>query len=568
VFTIGEMARICGVSTKTLRHYEAEGLLRPARVDERNQYRYYSPDQVLPLRRILVLRELGLSLEAIRRLAQSGAIVDGDRLHAVLQERAEAIRREIAERQVQLERLAAAMAAESVVTHQPVTVKQVEAQRVVSIRRITPVAEIPKLLAEVRRQVSRPAGHLICLYHNPEFDPDEVDAEALCPVVEGGWLLPQAQVAALVHEEPGHEIGRSYERLYRWIEEQGFTPIAPPREVVLSELHAEHLVIEIQVPIERRLTVSLCYVGNGAYCYANSVAMVLQARGHDVDPGYIECLTAFAISAQWIETPDGRMPFFDAPCSAPDQGVNLALRSLGYRYTHRCGAADGQTALSELRELLAHGPVIAGPVDMGLLGYNPNHTYGRGSDHYVVVYAVEPDRVWLHDPAGYPHAVMTPADFLAAWQAESITYKMGPYSMWGRLERVAEPTADELFQMTDRQIATQLRQERERFGVENVGPATIRQLAAQAADQLPPPVRGHLGYFAFPVSARRCEDFARFYAPYDGERSILKARQARCFGLAQSELMAKDYAGLSRTLFDLADLEAQFQELTLSAVPH
>jgi DNA-binding transcriptional MerR regulator/effector-binding domain-containing protein len=252
VFTIGEMARICGVSTKTLRLYEAEGLLAPARVDAHNQYRYYSPDQVLPLRRILFLRELGLPLEAIRRLVREGAIADGDRLQAVLDERAETLRREIAERQAQLDRIAATLAAPTVPTQQPVMLKQVPAMQVVSVRRTVPVAAIPSLLAEARTLAGRPAGFPICLYHNPEFDPEQVDAEALCPVAEGGWTLPAAEVAAIVHTEPDHDVGRSYERLYTWIDEHGYTPVAPPREVFLSEPAVERLVIEIQCPIERR----------------------------------------------------------------------------------------------------------------------------------------------------------------------------------------------------------------------------------------------------------------------------------------------------------------------------
>lgn len=252
MFTIGEMARICGVSTKTLRLYEAEGLLVPARVDPQNQYRYYTPDQVLPLRRILFLRELGLALEAIRQLRQEGAITNGERLRAVLEDRAAAIRREIAGRQAQLDLIARALEEAAVPTHQPVVRKQVPAIQVVSVRREIPVREVPALVAEVRLLAGRPAGYPLCLFHNPEFDPEWVDVEALCPVAAGGWTLPAAEVAALVYTEPEHDPGRSYERLYAWIEAHGFAPLDPPREVILSEPNAERLVIEIQCPIERR----------------------------------------------------------------------------------------------------------------------------------------------------------------------------------------------------------------------------------------------------------------------------------------------------------------------------
>lgn len=253
MFTIGEMARICGVSAKTLRYYEAEGLLSPARIDAHNQYRYYSPDQVLPLRRILFLREMGLGVEVIRRLVEGGAITDPAGLQAVMEERAATLRREIADREAQLERIAALQVEQAVPTQQPVTLKEVPAMQVVSVRRVVSVDAIPDLLEEARRLAKgRPAGYSICLFHNPEFDPDQVDAEALCPVAEGGWTLPGAQVAAVIHEEPGHDAGRSYERLYAWVQEHGYTPVGLPRELFLSEPDAERLVIEIQCPVERR----------------------------------------------------------------------------------------------------------------------------------------------------------------------------------------------------------------------------------------------------------------------------------------------------------------------------
>lgn len=61
---IGELARHAGVTTRTVRHYEQLGLLRP---HERasSGYRYYSDIELARLRRIDQLKNLGLSLEEI-----------------------------------------------------------------------------------------------------------------------------------------------------------------------------------------------------------------------------------------------------------------------------------------------------------------------------------------------------------------------------------------------------------------------------------------------------------------------------------------------------------------------
>lgn len=66
--TIGHAARLAGVTTKALRHYDRIGLLRPAAVDPHNGYRRYLPEQVSRARLIRRLRELELPLDEIRRL--------------------------------------------------------------------------------------------------------------------------------------------------------------------------------------------------------------------------------------------------------------------------------------------------------------------------------------------------------------------------------------------------------------------------------------------------------------------------------------------------------------------
>lgn len=60
-----------GVTARALRHYDAIGLLRPARTGA-NGYRYYEQDQLLRLQRILLLRELGVDLATIAQ------VVDGE----------------------------------------------------------------------------------------------------------------------------------------------------------------------------------------------------------------------------------------------------------------------------------------------------------------------------------------------------------------------------------------------------------------------------------------------------------------------------------------------------------
>ena len=65
---IGRFARLAGLTVGALRHYDEEGVLRPADVDPVTGYRRYRRDQVLVARAVAALRELELSLPAIRAL--------------------------------------------------------------------------------------------------------------------------------------------------------------------------------------------------------------------------------------------------------------------------------------------------------------------------------------------------------------------------------------------------------------------------------------------------------------------------------------------------------------------
>lgn len=64
VWSIADVARMSNVTSRTLRHYDAIGLLRPSRVATGGR-RYYGRAELLRLQRILLLRDLGLGLDVI-----------------------------------------------------------------------------------------------------------------------------------------------------------------------------------------------------------------------------------------------------------------------------------------------------------------------------------------------------------------------------------------------------------------------------------------------------------------------------------------------------------------------
>ncbi|MEK4029172.1 MULTISPECIES: helix-turn-helix domain-containing protein [Bacillaceae] len=65
--SIGEMAKLRGITVDTLRHYDKIGLLKPYYIDPDTGYRYYSISQYEVLGTIKELRKIGFSLEEIKQ---------------------------------------------------------------------------------------------------------------------------------------------------------------------------------------------------------------------------------------------------------------------------------------------------------------------------------------------------------------------------------------------------------------------------------------------------------------------------------------------------------------------
>jgi DNA-binding transcriptional MerR regulator len=66
-YTIRKLARLAGISTRTLRYYDEIGILSPARINS-SGYRIYGQAEVDKLQQIMFYRELGMELQAIKEI--------------------------------------------------------------------------------------------------------------------------------------------------------------------------------------------------------------------------------------------------------------------------------------------------------------------------------------------------------------------------------------------------------------------------------------------------------------------------------------------------------------------
>ncbi|HUY98484.1 MAG TPA: MerR family transcriptional regulator [Verrucomicrobiae bacterium] len=127
------MARLAQVSVRTLRHDDDLGLLKPAHVEPLTGYWHCTPDQVLRLHRILVLRDLGVPLSEVGQLVDDDVTVE--QLRGILRLRRAEARTRLAEQSEQHTRVEIRLAQleEGSMAAYEVIVKRLEPLRVVAL---------------------------------------------------------------------------------------------------------------------------------------------------------------------------------------------------------------------------------------------------------------------------------------------------------------------------------------------------------------------------------------------------------------------------------------------------
>ena len=120
--TIGQVARLSGVTTRALRHYDKLGVLRPAEIGDENGYRWSARDQVETARQVRVLRELEVPLDEVRRIVAAPDSPDAARRIAAHRARIEARLTELRTTYYFLGKLAGGQEIEDVMPIRPASV--------------------------------------------------------------------------------------------------------------------------------------------------------------------------------------------------------------------------------------------------------------------------------------------------------------------------------------------------------------------------------------------------------------------------------------------------------------
>jgi DNA-binding transcriptional MerR regulator len=259
MFTVGGFARLAGVSAKVLRSWDGAALFQPAWVDPVTGYRYYSPAQLPTLRRILALRDVGVSRAEIAELVRGDADLRStlDRRRAAL----EAERREVERRLAALEiRVGGAADAD-------VVIRWLESEPVATFDLANaPGDDIGAAFHELERHVRdlgirapRPPGTIV------DEDVIFVPVRRLRVGTDriGFRRLPPARAATILHRGGYASLPDAIDTLTRWAVAAGLEPAGSLRILYLqfgaeADLHLPRgwtveadadYVSELQLPI-------------------------------------------------------------------------------------------------------------------------------------------------------------------------------------------------------------------------------------------------------------------------------------------------------------------------------
>ncbi|MFE9480359.1 MerR family transcriptional regulator [Streptomyces spororaveus] len=269
MFTIGDFAKHGRVSVRMLRHYDALGLLRPARVDPFTGYRFYEAGQLARLNRVIALKELGFSLDQVGTILAER--VDAEELRGMLRLR-----------QAELETAMAAAAARLV---------QVEARlRTIESEGTMPTDDIVvKSLPPVRlAELTGTAG---------SYEPQDIGPvigplfEELCRRFEDAGITPTGPGTAFYEDVPG--TGSVSAVLVH-----AGLPVAAP--VRAEDLGGEVRIVTLPA-VERAATVVHRGSMDGVLPTSQALARWIGAHGHR-SAGYARELTLACPEdpAQWV----------------------------------------------------------------------------------------------------------------------------------------------------------------------------------------------------------------------------------------------------------------------------
>ncbi len=275
MYSIGEYSRIAQVSKRLLRYYDEIGLFQPIKVESTSGHRYYSASQLPALNRILALKELGLSLDQIRRFMKDDISLE-EIQGMLLMKKAELEQQVLGELKcIRTIESRLKQIKDPGIHARDVVVKQVPQQKLIGIRKVLSTAESgDDLFWSVMNALpggnDATYGAMTIVLHEDGVTTDRADAEigrlfhktshAPLTTYDGMTLaprsLPAATMATFIPPTSSCAKLLGYNAIGEWVEANHYA-FAGPVRLVFLELPKQpgdsDFVMEIQFPIRKRM---------------------------------------------------------------------------------------------------------------------------------------------------------------------------------------------------------------------------------------------------------------------------------------------------------------------------
>jgi DNA-binding transcriptional MerR regulator/effector-binding domain-containing protein len=271
MYSIGEFSKITGLTVKTLRFYDEQGVLKPTCVDEQTGYRYYDARRIELARVIRRLRELEFSLAEIAQMLTSYAD-EGDILEFLERQRqsVESQARHYDEVRSSLDHIISKeREARTLMQTSAFEVAEttVDTMLIAGVRMRGRYSECGAGFAQIGRQLGRYiCGAPLLLCYDNEYKDEDADFETCMPVRQPAAKvnandsifvreLSGGRCVTLVHKGPYDELGRSYAKIFEYVRDKGYKIDSPCREVYLKgpgmifKGNPKKYLTEIQLPI-------------------------------------------------------------------------------------------------------------------------------------------------------------------------------------------------------------------------------------------------------------------------------------------------------------------------------
>ena len=265
MLSIGEFSKICHVTTRTLRHYDDIDLIKPVKINEENNYRFYEVKQVRIMLLINRLKSYNFSLDEIKEILIRN---DLEYTKEKIKEKEEEIKEILnkyknVEKSIKLDLLNLEKGYDimSFIENIEVKIINVEDMNILSSRQIMKVEDYGKYIGKLFEIVAKNkltiAGAPMSIYYDDEFNPEENDTEVALPVTESNEftkVLEGGAFAMTVVKGPYSEkLPEGFTKMVEYIENSDYEICGHPYEkYIKGPMDGGEIITEIYFPIKKK----------------------------------------------------------------------------------------------------------------------------------------------------------------------------------------------------------------------------------------------------------------------------------------------------------------------------